>query len=81
MINVLTTTRSEEAIKENDYNDCIEITFDDKDVFRVHDGEPEDNNLSRNFSNCYNVSSLMEQCYKNGVNGIEMEFQYQEEEE
>lgn len=35
------------------------ILVDDAEMYSVHDGEPEDNTLCRNFSDCYNVLSIV----------------------
>lgn len=45
-------------------------------IFEVsHDeGCPEDNNLWRNFSDCYNVISLLEKFYKYGLEGKQVTF-------
>ena len=37
------------------------------------DWEPEDNNLSRNFNNCYNIASLLMEANKMWINWIELE--------
>lgn len=65
--------RSDKAVIFCDYRECLEIWMDDKLVFSVHDGEPEDNNLCRNFSHCNSVLSLLEQAYTAGKNGEDLE--------
>lgn len=62
-------TCSEEQLAEDDYQDCIELLIDGKEVFYVHDGESEDNSLSRNFAACYSIPDLLEKAYQAGKAG------------
>lgn len=55
------------------YQDRIEIRFDGKCLFSVHDGEPEDNNLSRNFNSCYGILDLLKKAYEVGKRGENLE--------
>lgn len=52
------------------------IYEDNKLIFNVfHDsGCPEDNNLWRNFSDCYNVICLLERFYQYGLEGKQVVF-------
>jgi len=60
----------------------ISIALDGKKMFDVyHSDSPEDNNLGRNFSDCYSVPELMEQAYTAGKAGEVLEFVYGDEEE
>jgi len=61
--------------ERRDYGDIIEIYIDGKYKFGVYDGEPEDNNLSRNFNNCWRIPKLMREAYKAGKNGEEFIFE------
>ena len=54
----------------------MEIFVDDKKVFCVYDGEPEDANLSRDFNDCIVIPDLMEMAYKAGVLGEIFEIEY-----
>lgn len=63
------TTRAEEFLDEYDYRDFVNIKVDGATVFDVHDGEPEDNNLGRNFSDCLDVTSLMKWAWQAGKDG------------
>lgn len=81
VIKVVTTTRSEALMEEYDYRDNIEITVDGAIKFGVHDGEPEDNNMGRNFSDCYAISALMQNMYELGKAGVQVEFEDVEEED
>lgn len=47
----------------------IEISIDGVKVFAVHDGEPEDNNLYRNFNDCVSITHMMEIAYNAGKAG------------
>lgn len=59
-------SRSSETLEEYDYNDKLQIKIDGNLVFEVRDGEPEDNNLSRNFNDCWNIEDLMLMAYEAG---------------
>ena len=65
------TTRNDSELEDFDYRNKLTITADEVKVFDVEDDEPEDSNLSRAFSDCYNVVSLMKQAYEAGKNGEE----------
>lgn len=56
---------------EYDCRCSLEIEVDGKMVFLVCDGEPEDSNLQRDFSDCYKVIDLMLMAYNAGKNGEE----------
>jgi len=61
--------------ERRDYGDIIEIHINGKYKFGVHDGEPEDNNLSRNFNDCWRIPQLMREAYEDGKNGEEFIFE------
>lgn len=68
----------QEVVENYGYYDersSIEILIDGKRVFYVHDGEPEDNNLSRNFSACYTIVELLKRAYEAGKRGEPFEEQ------
>lgn len=56
-----------------DHCDGIEIHVNGKRVFGAYDGEPEDNNLCRNFNECYNIDTLMQMAYEAGRAGESFE--------
>ncbi len=56
------------ATDKNDYRDGLIIQIDGKTVFSAFDGEPEDNTLGRNFSDCYSIVDLMEQAFEASTN-------------
>lgn len=49
------------------------IIVDGKEVFSVHDGEPEDSTLGRNFSACFNIPELLQKVYDAGKSGEQLE--------
>jgi hypothetical protein len=67
---------TQEAQERRDYCDYLEIKIDNKRVFSVHDGEREDNNLCRNFSDCYSIPDLLKRAYEAGRNGEEFSVSY-----
>ena len=58
---------TEEGWEKRDYQGILEIKIDGKRVFCVHDGEPEDNYLNRNFNDCLNIPKLMTMAYSEGL--------------
>lgn len=50
----------------------LEIKINGGRAFRVRDGETEDNNLSRNFSDCYKIADIIQQAYNAGKNGEDL---------
>lgn len=72
---VIVKTLTDEAIKRRNYCDAVEIVMDGKKVFSVGDGEPEDNNLSRNFNDCYFIDSIIKQAHEAGKNGEALEIE------
>ena len=62
-------TRSDEAVEERDYRDAMQINIDGEKVFSVHDGEPEDANLGRDFNDAYSVAALLQRAFEAGKNG------------
>jgi len=68
---IMHKSRAEADLDRYDYRDAYEIEIDGKTVFSVHDGEPEDNSLGRNFNDCYRITSLLKRAYEAGKNGEE----------
>jgi hypothetical protein len=62
-------TRSEAEQEECDFRDEVIIKIDGVQKFQVQDGEPEDSNLSRDFSDCYSIVELMELAHAAGKAG------------
>ncbi len=55
------------ATDKDDCRDGLIIQVDGVPVFSAFDGEPEDNALSRNFSDCFGITDLMQQAYMAGA--------------
>ena len=72
---------TEKAVEERDYRDMCVIEIDDKKVFGVSDGEPEDSNLSRDFSDVYSIPTLLQMAYDAGKKGEELVFENREVED
>ena len=66
---------------DDDYRQTLTIEVDGKGIFGVGDGEPEDSNLSRDFSDCFSITDLMKMAYDAGKNGEEWEYELIEENE
>jgi len=62
-------TLSEKGFEDNDYRAMLVIEVNGREMFRFFDGEPEDANISRDFSDVQGIVSAMEQAWKAGVNG------------
>jgi len=54
---------------KEEYRGCLTIEMEGKKVFVVCDGEPEDNSLGRNFSDCYNILDIIDEAHKAGIDG------------
>lgn len=65
-------TASEEFWENHDYREFFEVVVDGTTKISCMDGEPEDNNLMRNFSSIRNVRQLMELSYAAGQRGEEL---------
>lgn len=55
------------ATSENDYREALVIFIDNARVFSIYEGEPEDNNLGRNFNNCWIVPDLLKKTFLAGA--------------
>ena len=64
---------SEKFSEDNDYRSFIQIKIDGKRAFSFTDGEPEDANLGRDFSDCFDIVSAIRNAYIAGKNGEELE--------
>lgn len=75
-------TVREFANEDYTYN-SLEIVIDEGTKFHVHSSEdtPEDNNLYRNFSDCYDIPHLLRKAYEAGKRGEEFEIEYVETED
>lgn len=58
----------------------LEITLDGKIKFHVYSSEsPEDNTLSRNFADCFDIPALLRKAWEAGQRGEKFEVEYIEE--
>jgi len=78
---VKTVSLTDKTIERRDYCDAFGIFIDGKKVFRVHDGEHEDNSLGRNFSDCFGIPELMRKAWEAGKNGESFELEDEKVEE
>lgn len=62
--------------------ESLEITINDTTNFSVHNSDsPEDNTLSRNFSDCYDIPNLLRMAYQAGKNNEEFVVEYEGDED
>lgn len=73
--------RSPKEVANCDYSDAREIYIDDVLVFSVHDGEPEDNNIGRNFNDIYRLEEIFKKIHTAGVAGRELTINSEESDE
>jgi len=74
---ITVTNRSEKAMEKCDYRNAIEYKIETKKEevsLEFYDGEPEDSNLSRDFSDVYCIPDIIAMAYEAGKNGEEIEF-------
>jgi hypothetical protein len=64
---------SEKFSEDNDYRSFLQIKIDGKKAFSFTDGEPEDANLGRDFSDCFGIVSAIQKAYLAGKNGEVLE--------
>lgn len=69
---VNTQSRNEEELEKCDWHDKFEIFINGKEVFSVYDGEPENNNIARNFNDVYKIIDIIKMAYEAGKNGEEL---------
>ena len=50
------------------------ISIDGTKVLNFCDGEPEDNNLGRNFNDCYIIPDILKKVHEAGLRGEPLEF-------
>jgi len=66
---------------EENWTSSLSIEINGEEKFSVHDGEPEDNSLGRNFSSCYGIPSLLKAAYEAGKAGEDFIVEETNEEE
>jgi hypothetical protein len=74
-------TFSDKALSEYDHRNYLGIEVDGNMKLSFLDGEPEDANLSRDFSGCHSIVGLMSDAYMAGVRGEGFEVDYVETDE
>ena len=57
---------------------ALTIHIDGTKKLSFWEGEPEDNNLGRNFNDCYSIVSFMKMAYEAGKNGETLEISKKE---
>jgi hypothetical protein len=68
-----------ELIDFEDGYEELEIVINNTTKFKVGNYDsPEDNTLSRNFSDCYDIPELLRKAYEAGKNGEEFVVEYEE---
>ena len=70
---ILERCLNEESLEERDCQDILRIYVNNRRVFSVHDGEPEDSNLSRDFNDCYGIVDMMKSAFNAGAAGEQLE--------
>ena len=60
---------TEEEIENRGYSEMLVIEIDGKEEISLCDGEPEDNTLSRNFSDAWRIGELLKRAYTAGKQG------------
>lgn len=66
---------TEISTTDEDYRSHLEIIIDSEYVVDMCDGAPEDNTLSRNFNDAWNISSLMQRMYEAGKRGEKVTYE------
>ena len=81
IMRVLEQLRSESKMESCDNQDALKITVkrgDNTITLSFHDGEPEDNTISRNFSGIINILTVMNMAYEAGRAGEKLEVEKEE---
>ena len=74
-MNVKVISRSQSRLEDMDYRDVYVIEVDGENKLEFYDGELEDNNLSRNFSDAFSIPDLMKIAWIAGQEGNELVFE------
>ena len=69
-------TRSENALEKNEYRDIYSLSIDNEDILYFADGEPEDNDMRRNFNDVYQIDEVIKVVYKAGLRGEELNLDF-----
>ena len=74
---IIIRNRSEKDLEQCDYQDRMTVTIDGKQAFSVHDGEPEDATLGRDFNDCTNIPDMLKLAHAAGTKGEPLEITYE----
>ena len=66
---------SEQLLIDRDCRYFLNIFINEEMIFSVYDGESEDNNLSRNFSDCWGIAKLLKKAFEAGKNNESLEIE------
>ena len=69
---VTIATLTPEALEERDFMDALSISVDGKEMINLSDGEPEDNTLSRNFNDVFEIPELLKLVWEAGKSGDDL---------
>ena len=65
-------TSSEKFSDKHDYRQFMHIKINDQKIAEFLDGEPEDANLSRDFSDVFNITEMIRMAHSAGKKGEEL---------
>lgn len=74
-VKITIETYSEKACEERDYRGKFVLKIDDKRFMSFFDGEPEDANLGRDFSDVFSIPELIQRVYAAGKSGEPLEIE------
>ena len=60
------TSLTKKGLKDRDYRDVVKISVEGGPTLEFFDGEPEDNNMGRNFNDVYQIGELLNKVYQAG---------------
>lgn len=72
---VTTVTLTAEGQASRDYRGMYAIEVDGKTIIEIWEGEPEDNNLYRNFNDIFSIPKLLQTAYDAGKRGEALSFE------
>ena len=75
---ITTISSSDKFLEENDWRSHFSLEVETEantSKISFTEGEPEDNNLGRNFNDVYSIEELLEMAHTAGKNGEALEFE------
>jgi len=78
-VKITVRTRSDAEVERCGDRSAIQIHIDERKVFSVCDGEPEDATLSRDYNDCWFIPDLLEKAYNAGKAGEKFELVYEDD--